>query len=337
MMTPTEKFALLFFLFKCSCYWLQENREREAAEHRRKRTESVRLAAKRCSTTPSTGPETDSDSSSLESALHSFLATVPEGVPRCRRSRVAPVEESPSALVSETAEPRQERPEKKRAEGQSGGEQLEAKEEVEKTPEVTQKVLSPQTSKSSLADGEVVLATPDTPATPHTPQPRTRNYFFAHNGDFGSPWTILSPLTCSESNSCRRDRQRNRRSSSTGGDGTDEGVWESDPDSRVAGQTPSSAHVPGGKGKMSVSRLLDFRSVSMDGSGASPTSRFRLGQWFHRGALRRSFSLTEKGICPGEGSNHLEGASGLISFFRRIGGRTKPSSIKEQNFRGSRT
>lgn len=291
------------------------------------------MAAKQCSMTPSTRPETEPDSSGLESALHSFLSTVPRGVSRGRRSRLARVEGSPSALVSETAEPRQERPEVKRVELQSGGEQLEATEEVEKTPEVTDKVLSQQSSESSLADRDVVLATPDMPRTPDTPQPRTRNYFFAQNGEFGSPWTILSPITCSERTSRQRDRQKNRRSSSTGGEDTDEGVWESDPDSRVPGQTPLSVHFPGRPAKISVSRLLDFRSISMDGGRPSPTSRFRLGQWFHRAAPRRSFSLTEKGMCPVEGSD----ASGLISFFRRIRGRTKTGSIKEQNFRGSRT
>lgn len=343
-MTPTSKcFAVAVFFFFFSKLiglvpWPQENKEREAAEHRRKRTESMRLAAQQCSMTPSTRRETEPDSSNLESALHSFLSTVPRGVSRCRRSRLARVEGSPSALVSETAEPRQERPEKNEAEWQSGGEQLEAKEEVEeKTPEVTHKVLCQQSSESSLTDRDVVLATPDMPATPDTPQPRTRNYFFAQNGDFGSPWTILSPLTCSERTSRQRDELKTRRSSSTGRDDTDEGVWESDSDSRVPGQTPLSAHLPGRPAKISVSRLLDFRSISVDGCRPSPTSRFRLGQWFQRGAPRRSFSLTEKGICPGEGTNHLEGASGLISFFRRIGGRTKTSSIKEQNFRGSRT
>lgn len=342
MTTPTSKcFSVcrLLFLFQIIglVLLLQENKEREAAEHRRKKTESVRLAAQQCTMTPSTRLATEPDSSSLESALHSFLSTVPRGVSRCRRPRLARVEGSPSALVSEMAEPRQERPEKKEAELQSGGEEVEAKEEVEKTPEVTHKVLCQQTSKSSLTDRDAVLATPDMPATPDTPQPRTRNYFFAQNGDFGSPWTILSPLACSERTSCLRDRQKNRRSSSSGRDATDEGVWESDPDSRLPGQTPLSVHLPGRPAKISVSRLLDFRSISVDGCRPSQTSRFRLGQWFHRAAPRRSFSLTEKGICPGEGTTHLEGASGLISFFRRIGGRTKPSSVKEQNFQGSRT
>lgn len=328
-----------FFLLKLNglVSWLQENKEREAAEHRRKRTESLRLATKQCSMTPSTRPETELDESGLESALHSFLSTVPRGVSRCRRPRLARVEGSPCALVPELTELRQERPEIKQVELQRGGEQLETKEEVEKTPEVTHKVLCQQSSKSSLADPDVVLVTPDMPGTPDTPQPRTRNYFFAQNGEFGSPWTILSPLRCSERTSRPQDRQKNRQSSSTGLDDTDEGVWESDADSRVPGQTPLSVHFPGRPAKISVSRLLDFRSISVDGGRPSPTSRFRLGQWFHRAAPRRSFSLTEKGICPVEGSNHLEGASGLISFFRRIGGRTKTSGIKKQNFRGSRT
>lgn len=298
----------------------------------------MRVAAKPCSVTPSTRQDKEPDSSSLESALHSFLSTVPRGVSRCRRSRLAQVERSPSALAPETAEPRQEGPEKKQAELQSGGERLEAKEvEVEKTPEVTPKVLRQQSSKSSLTDGDVVLATPDMPATPDTPQPRTRNYFFAQNGELGSPWTILSPLTCSDRTSQQRDRQKNRRSTSTGGDDADEGVWESDPDSQVPGHTPLSIHLPGRPTKVSVSRLLDFRSISVEGCRPSPASRFGLGQWFHRGALRRSFSLTEKEVCPGEGSHHLEGASGLVSFFRRIRGRTKTSGMKEQIFQGSRT
>lgn len=295
------------------------------------------MAAKSCSMTPSGRRDTEPDSSSLESALHSFLSTAPQGVSRYRRSRLARVEGSPSALVPETAEPRQERPEKKQAELQSGGEPLEAKEEVQEAPQVTPKVLRQQSSKNSLTDGDVVLATPDMPATPDTPPPRTRNYFFAQNGELGSPWTILSPLTCSERTSHRRDGLKNRRSTSTGGDDTDEGVWESDPDSQVPDQTPLSVHLPGRPAKISVSRLLDFRSISVEGCRPSPASRLGLGQWFQRGALRRSFSLTEKGVRPRERSHHLEGASGLISFFRRIRGRTVTSGIKEQILRGSRT
>lgn len=320
LFSPNE---LLFFS------WLQENKEREAAEHRRKRTESMRLAAQQFSLTPNTRPKTEPDSSSLESVLHSFLSTAPRGVSRCRRTRLARVEGSPLAFVSDTAEPRQEKPEKTEAELQP-----EAQEEVVKTPEVTHKVLCQQ---SSLADQDVVLATPDMPATPVTPQPRSRNYFFAQNGDLGSPWTILSPLTCSEGPYFHRDRKKNRRSSSSGRIDTDEGVWERDPDHRVPGQTPLSVHQSGRPTKISVSRLLDFRSISVDGYRPSPTSRFRLGHWFQRGALRRSFSFTEKRDCPGESANHLERTSGLISFFRRIGGRTKTSGYKEQNFRGSRT
>lgn len=297
----------------------------------------MRLTTKRCPTTSCTRPETDPDSSSLESALHSFLSTVPEGVSRCRRSRLARVAESPAAPVSEMAKPQQEGPEEKQAELQSEARSLEAKQEVEKTREIAHCVLSQQTSKSSLAEEDVVLSTPSTPATPGTPRPRASNYFFTQNGEFGSPWTILSPLTCSERNSWQRNRQKVKRSLSTGGDEPHDGVWKSDLYSQAPGQTPSPARLPGHPGKESITRLLDFRSVSVDGSRPSPTSRFRLGQWFHRGTPRRSFSLTEKGICPVEGSNQLEAASGLFSFFRRIGGKTKPSSVKDQNYRGSRT
>lgn len=331
----------------------------------------MRIAAKRRTimacpgSEPGSEPDPDPDPLSLESALHSFLSTVPEGLSRCRRSRLPPVLGSHTALVSKEGESQQEQPEKKQPKLQSEHEQLENKVEVEKMREITRKVLCYQNSKSSLVDEDGVLGTPqksdgtqDTPATPVTPRPRTRDYFFAHNGDIGSPWTILSPLTCSQRNSLQQNMQaRNRKLSSTsGGDDLDEGVWESDQgshlssSSRRGSRTSSSERPPAPPDRtnhVAVSRFPAFRSVSMDETRPSPASRFRLGDLFHRGVPRRSYSsgstgeaIRDKAVRPVDGSNHIEGqasASGIISFLKRIGVRTKPNSVEEQNFRGPKT
>lgn len=332
----------------------------------------MRIAAKQHTITacpgsepdPEPDPDPDPDPSSLESALRSFLSTVPEGLSRCRRSRLPPVLGSHTALVSKEGESQQERPKKKQPKLQSEHEQLKNKVEVEKMCEITRKVVCYQNSKSSLVDGDRVLGTPqksdgtqDTPATPVTPRPRTRDYFFAHNGDIGSPWTILSPLTCSQRNSLQQNMQaRNGKLSSTSGGDLDEGVWESDQgshlscSSRRGSQTSSSEHPPAPPdrtGHVAVSRFPAFRSVSMDETRPSPASRFRLGDLFHRGVPRRSYSsgstaeaIRNKVVCSVDGSNHIEGqasASGIISFLRRIGVRTKPNGVEEQNFRGPKT
>lgn len=327
----------------------------------------MRIAAKRRTITLCPGseagseagfePDPDPDPSSLESALHSFLSTVPEGLSRCRRSRLPPVLGSHTALVSKEGESQQERPEKKQPKLQSEHEQLGNDVEVEKMREITRNVLCYQNNKSSLVDGDRVLGTPqksngtqDTPATPVTPRPRTRDYFFAHNGDFGSPWTILSPLTCSQRNA------RNCKLSSTSGGDLDEGVWESDQGSHLSSSSRRGRHTssserppapPHRTSRVAISRFPAFRSVSMDETRPSPASRFRLGDLFHRGVPRRSYSsgstaeaIRDKVICPVDGSNHIEGqasACGIISFLRRIGVRTKPNSVEEQNFRGPKT
>lgn len=314
---------------------------------------------------PGSEPDPDPDPSSLESALHSFLSTVPEGLSRCRRSRHPPVLGSHAALVSKEGESQQGRPEKKQPKLQSEHERLENEVEVEKMREITHKVLCYQSSKSSLVDGDRVLGTPqksdgtqDTPATPVTPRPRTRDYFFAHNGDIGSPWTILSPLTCLQRNSLQQNTQARHRklSAAYGGDDLDEGVWESDQgshlssSSRRGSQTSPSERPPAPPdhpSRVAVSRFPAFRSVSMDETRRSSASRFRLGDLFHRGVPRRSYSsgstveaIRDKVVCPVDGSNHIEGqasASGIISFLRRIGVRTKPNSVEEQNIRGPKT
>uniref|UniRef100_A0A8C4HS73 FH2 domain containing 3 n=1 Tax=Dicentrarchus labrax TaxID=13489 RepID=A0A8C4HS73_DICLA len=335
---------------------VRENREREAAEQRHKRKESVRIAAKRRSTVSCQGPEPNQDSSSLESALHSFLSTVPEGLARCRKNLLPPIEGSPS---EPTPRSRQEKPGKKQPKLQKEDEQMGNEEEAQKMREITRKVLRYQSSKSSL-DGDRVSGTPrrsETPATPSTPRPRTRDFFFANNGDVGSPWTILSPLTCSQRNRPQPNRQalQRRLSSRFGGDDLDDGVWESgkgnplpNSSNRECPTSPSgiSASLPECPSQRAVSCGPILRSVSMDETRQSPSSLFRLGDLFQRSISQRSYSsgsrtenMRGKGaVLSSKGENPVEGnSSGFISFFRRIGGRSKPGDVEEQNFKGSNT
>ncbi|XP_033496666.2 FH2 domain containing 3 [Epinephelus lanceolatus] len=359
---------------------VKENREREEAEQRRKRKESMRIVAKRRSTVSRTGPEPDQDSSSLESVLHSFLSTVPEGVSRCRKNTLPAIAGSPSECSSQTvpsvdkneATPsnRQETPEKKQPKLQKEDKEMaeaENKEEAEKMREITRKVLHYQNGKSS-ADGDRVSGTPprskgaqDTPATPSTPRSTTRDFLFTNNGDVGSPWTILSPFTCSPRNTSHRNRQAHlrRQSSMPAGDDLDDGVWESDRgnylpnSSNRDNQTTSSggsASLPECRSQRAVSQGPILRSASLDETRRSPA--FRLGNLFQKGTSQRSYSsgsttesMREEGagvssLLGRKAGNQVEGqasTSGFISFFRRIGGRNKTGDVEEQNIRGSNT
>ncbi|XP_060942315.1 FH2 domain containing 3, partial [Limanda limanda] len=340
---------------------VQENRGREEAEQKRKRKESMRLSAKRRSTVSCPAPERNQESS-LESALHSLLSTVPKGSDRCRRNMLSPIVGSPSGHIPQPgktdASPcaTQERPEKKQAKLQKENEEvteLEDKEEAEKMREITRKVLHYQNSRSSL-DGDRVSGTPprsDTPATPRTPHPRNRNYFFANNGNVGSPWTILSPLTCSQRDIPNQDGPaRPQRLSLTPGE-DDDGVWESQEGDHPPGggrrTSPSgggSSSVPECPPQRAVSQGPIHRSASMEETRQSPLARFRLGDLFQRsyssGSRTETIGDDISGVFPlhrGKGRSHVEGqSSGLISFFRRIGGRSKPEDIEDQNFTESR-
>uniref|UniRef100_A0A8C9ZZX3 FH2 domain containing 3 n=1 Tax=Sander lucioperca TaxID=283035 RepID=A0A8C9ZZX3_SANLU len=333
---------------------VQENREREAAEQRHKQKESV--AAKRRLTVSCSGPKSIRDSSSLESALHSILSTVPEGLSRCRKNILPAIEGSPSERSSQTvpsvektkATPhtRQERKKQPKLQKEDGEKAELENKEAEKMRDITQKVLCYQNNKGSL-DQDRVSGAPrpleraqDTPATPSSPRPRTRDYFFANNGDVGSPWTILSPLTCSQRNNSHRRRQslQRRLSSTPGDDDLDDRVWESDegiylPNSsnRDSLTSPSggSASLPECPSQRAVSQGPILRTVSMDETRRSPASGFRLVDLFQR----RVYSLLGR-----KTGNHVEGqvsTSGFISFFRRIGGRSKPGDVEEQHFKGS--
>lgn len=341
-----------------SCTCLQENREREEAEKRRKRKESMRFAAKRRSTMCSSEPEPVQDSSGLESALHSFLSTVPQGLSRCRRNILPPIEGSPSSQDSQTPSSAEKKetstkrhsPEVKSPKMLKEIEREEAsenQEEAEKMREVTRKVLKYQNSKSRLEEPEETLpGTPrrlpvvqNTPSTPCTPRPRTRDFFFANNGDLGSPWTILSPFTSDQ----RIMRPAHRRRGSLPSGEEDDAVWQTveagtKPPSGSSGSVPESTH------HRPVSQGPVVRSVSVDESRLSPLARFRLGELFQRSYSSGSKTETVEGeevsLLRSKTRSQVEGpgsGSGLVSFFRRIGGKNKPSDVEEQPLTGCKT
>lgn len=335
----------------------------------------MRIASKRHSTVSCPRPEPRD--SCLESALHNFLSTAPEGVTRCRKNILPTMEGSPGMRRSQTFPPvekteatpptGQQTPEKKQPKLQEEDEKMAEpvnKEEAEKMRQITVKVLHYQNSKSSL-DGDRVSGSPcpsersqDAPSTPSTPRPRTRDFFFANNGDVGSPWTILSPFTCSQMNTSYRNRHQRRPSAPAGND-LDDGVWEIDKGNNLPNSSshdnptsPSEGAVslPECPSQRAVSHGPILRSVSMDESTRSPAPGFRLGDLFQRGMSQRSYSSGSRtetmregaGICSlpdRKGGNHAGqvSTSGFISFFRRIGGRNKPGDVEEHNFKGSNT
>ncbi|XP_069001678.1 FH2 domain containing 3 [Embiotoca jacksoni] len=357
---------------------VRENREREEAEQRRRRKDGMRVAVKRRSTVSCPGKEPKSNSSCLEAALNTFLSIAPEGVVRHRKNILPPSEGSPSERSSETFPPVENReaspaasrdsPGKKQPKLQKEDEQkekLENEEDAEKMREVTRKVLRYQKSKGSLDGGRAPGAPRrsererDTPATPSTPRPRTRDFFFANNGDVGSPWTILSPFTCTRRNNPQRNGQtrQQRPASASGEDDLDAGVWESvegrhlpnssDRDS-LTSQSGSSASLPEFLSQRASPRGPVLRSVSVDETTRSPAPGFRLGDLFQRSMSQRSHSSGSKtenlrneggeirSLLGNTTGNRVEGqasTSGFISFFRRIGGRSKPSDLEAPNFK----
>ncbi|KAM9788467.1 FH2 domain containing 3 [Neosynchiropus ocellatus] len=314
---------------------VQENREREAAELRRKRKEHVRNAAKR----RTAGQEPDSLHAelSLESALHSFLSSVPDGVARHRKNtqpsaemsrsrRTSPdqVEVAEGASPAGPLEPRlsQTEPQNQRAQVTAAGGRREEHGAVR------------DPSAQTCPDGEAAEdKRPDSPAplyTPHTPRPRTRDFFFAHNGDAGSPWTIVSPFACATRPANGRPRHQRRLSSLDAGDDL-EGVWKTDdgaepPRSSGPDLPMSPLEEPSAKSspKAHSSKGLSSRSASVDETKSVP-SGFRLGDLFSRSVSQRSFSTGSKSEYPKDRSRGEapENAFGIISFFKRFGGRSK--------------
>ncbi|XP_054611612.1 FH2 domain-containing protein 1-like isoform X2 [Dunckerocampus dactyliophorus] len=315
---------------------VQENREREAAEQRCRRKESIRMAPRRRSTVLGPGLET-----SLESALHSLLSTAPEGVSRCRKTPQSSIQESPVIHPSgNKPEPTsQESPEKKQAKL--------LEEDTEKLFEMSTEGQNDDKSASSHVERAL-----DSPATPCTPRPRTRDFFFANNGDAGSPWTILSPLTCSQRHAPQRKRHiQQHRPSMSDEDDLDDGVWESrgNPASSSMGGGPAS--LLEGPRERAVSKGPFMRSASMDETRPSPAPAFRLGNLFQRNVGQRSYSSdsrTERtmvsqakaSLDTDKTGNHTDGLPnnfGIISFFRRFGGRSKAGDVEEIILKGSNT
>ncbi|KAK5858564.1 hypothetical protein PBY51_002695 [Eleginops maclovinus] len=234
--------------------------------------------------------------------------------------------------------------------------------------EITRKVLRYQSSRSNL-DGSRDSDTPlrsespqDTPDTPSTPQPRTRDFFFSNNNndDAGSPWTILSPFTCSQRNAPHRNRHLRRLSSTPSGKDFDNEVWEmdkgsvlttpSEPDS-LTSPAVGSGSLPDCPSLRAVSQAPILRSVSMDETMRSPASGFRLGDFLLKSMSQRSYSSGSRTECMRDGGarvssllgkkagNHVEdqgSSSGLLSFLRRIGGKSRPED-GEEHFKENNT
>lgn len=303
--------------------------------------EIVRSASKRHPTGSCQESQPDLEPSGLESTLHSFLSTVPKGLTRCRKSRLAPVHGSPSQGKTKPVEGAELPPcSKDRAEKREADLPKETQLH-RKAEEVTPKGDPEDSPRRS--DGAR-----NSPATPRTPQSTARDYYFGHQGELGSPWTILSPLTSAHREIRLGKWSQCRSPSEWGEDDLEDGVWFSDEGFRLpSSSNQDSLTPPSGDPLLSYpsrnSRLKPpVRSASVEESRHSPTSRFSLGDLFQRSMSYSHGSCTEtlraKGVRSDFGTkSELDvgkaNSSGLISFFRRIGGKTKPVSVEEPNLK----
>uniref|UniRef100_A0A3B3DIS0 FH2 domain containing 3 n=1 Tax=Oryzias melastigma TaxID=30732 RepID=A0A3B3DIS0_ORYME len=338
-------FLYIFFPKSWVCNFLEEaadeNREREAKEQRHKRKESIRFIAKRRSTGSCRDAETIGDSVCLESALHNLLSTVPSSFSRCRRNGPLPAD----VLLSEGGSPPAERavstprnsrvsPEEKHAKLQRTDELTakQNKKDTEDVHEISRTVLHFQ-KRRSILDGYLVSGSchsekrPDKPSTPATPRPKTRDYFFVTDGDVGSPWTILSPVSCSR----RMQHRQNTVPSTPSRDDLDDGVWETDNSRQPRPhQDASPSPANGFKSFPDFQRASSHRplsrSASSDEAQQSYASSFRLGDLFQRSTTQRTYSSISRAANKREDGSGVEGSSGFISFFKRIGGRNKPAA-----------
>lgn len=338
-----------------SLHDLQENREREAVEHRHKHSESIQLVAKRRSVASCSALD-PTDDSCLESALHNLLSKPPSGLSRCRKNYQPQAKGLRSESCSQTSQKEMpipckttDSPEKKQTKLLKDVELAKLEEEeAEKMREITRKVLCYQNVKSNCND-EKVSGSPrhskgeqDEASTPRTPSPRTRDYFFTSNGNVGSPWTILSPINCSPRSNSLRGKARRRSSTSSGND-PDDGVWEIDEtnlknySSQESLTSPSggSASLPECIGQRALSQGPLLRSASVDQTLRSPGMGFRLRYLFQRSISQRSFSSESRTGDVKERSdrkveNYAEGSSGLKSLFKLIGSRSKLCNLDEK-------
>lgn len=331
---------------------LQENREREAAERRIKQKESMRTAAKRHSTVSSSGPEPSNDHLCLESALHNLLTKAPGGLVRSKKTIQPCVEGTVSERrsqkpVTTTSCTSRGSPEKKHPKLLREDKQMEkmVDKEVEKMCEITRKVLQYQNGKN-FPDGDSSSNSPcglDTEGNCRIPStPPSRDYYFSSDGNIGSPWTILSPVTSSH-------RNRQPRSGKTSSTSSEDGVWETDENSSPLNTcSPESLLSPAG-GPASLPECLRLRALSkppllrsgsVDETSQSATG-FRLEYLFQRSGSQRSNSSGSRTASMKEGGAHSKVGSQaegkFISFFKRIGSKSKLSDLEEQNFRWSYT
>uniref|UniRef100_A0A3B5LUQ3 FH2 domain containing 3 n=1 Tax=Xiphophorus couchianus TaxID=32473 RepID=A0A3B5LUQ3_9TELE len=310
---------------------VQENREREAVEHRHKRSESIQLVVKRRSVASCSALD-PTDDSCLESALHNLLSKPPSGLSRCRKNYQPQAKGLRSESCSQTSQKEMpilckttDSPEKK---------QTKLLKDVELAKLEEEEVLCYQNVKSNRND-EKVSGSPqhskgeqDEASTPRTPSPRTRDYFFTSNGNMGSPWTILSPISCSPRSNSLRGKARRGSSTSSGND-PDDGVWEIDEtnlknySSQESLTSPSggSASLPECIGQRALSQGPLLRSASVDQTLRSPGMGFRLRYLFQRNVKERSDRKVE---------NYAEGSSGLKSLFKLIGSRSKLCNLDEK-------
>lgn len=303
------------------------------------RTDSLRTASKRHSLGSYLGAQPDLEPSSLESTLHSFLSTVPEALGRCRKTRLAPVDGSPSQRTkpAEGAEAppcsreragKKEQRRQKQPENERKAEKLQT-EEPEGSPQ-----------RSGGAHGS--------PATPRTPRPTTRDYYFGHGGKLGSPWTILSPVTSVHTEARTGTGSQCRLASTSRGDDLDDGVWDSDEAIHVASCSAQKAASPAGEDPLLGHRSGSkppVRSASVDETSQSLTSRFSLGDLFQRSMCQRSYSHGSRTETPSargvrsafSARSELEvgktSSSGFRSFFRRIGGKARPVGAEEAHLK----
>lgn len=324
---------------------VQENREREAAEERRKRKESLRFSVKRCPTVsrPQSKVSPEQDPSGLESALHTFLSSVTGSVTRSRKNpHTGPSPSSGSVQVEASPQTSsRDRPGNKQAKlhnEQSG----ESQKDKEKMRGPKRKVLRHQDGRSSL-DVDGCLSTPRRerpiryPSTPRTPQARNRHYVIVDSGS--SPWTILTPVKCPRRNTPDQNKPFQRRSSMV--DDSDDGIWESVevtyvPDATIEETITASISCTPVNVKSTVHGPLN-RSVSVDESRRLSTSSFWFGDFFQRSFTQRSYSsgsrrdaLNDDRCRGGKAANPFDN-NGVKSFFKRIGNRNRPQDTDEPN------
>lgn len=286
------------------------------------------------------GSQSDLDPSSLESTLHSFLSTVPKDLTRCRKSRLAPVHGSPSDCKTKPlgrAEPPPCSKDKKVP-------NLQKEKQLENDRKAEKETLKGDPEDSPRRSDRAGNAA----ATPRTPRPTDRDYYFGHCGELDSPWTILSPLTSVHREIRLRKLSQCRSLSGSGGDDLDDGVWENDEGFHLSrfsnqdGLTPPSGDPLLGHPSHNSRLKPPVRSASVEETGLSPASRFFLGDLFQRSMSysqgSRTQTLRAKGVHSAfDTKSELDvgkaGSSGFISFFRRIGGKSKPVSVEEPNLK----